>query len=118
RCGSRTPTTYSSSGVARIEPPPPISASEKPTSEPQAIASKSAKVTRSFMDVPGWRRGSVVAAELLEQGGHQGLHAIVADPVINRLRLASSADHAIAAQQRQMLRHHALRQLQRLRQHA
>ena len=30
-CGLRTPTTYSSSGTARIDPPPPIRPSENPT---------------------------------------------------------------------------------------
>ena len=34
-CGSETPTTYSNSGTARIDPPPPINPSENPTIDPQ-----------------------------------------------------------------------------------
>ena len=40
-CGEATPTTYTSNGTARIEPPPPMRPRTKPTIEPENIASMS-----------------------------------------------------------------------------
>src|SRR3546814_12430518 len=39
-CGLDTPTRYTINGTARIEPPPPTSPNNKPTSEPESSPSK------------------------------------------------------------------------------
>jgi hypothetical protein len=44
-CGSRMATIYRSSATARIDPPPPMSPRENPTTAPQVTASSNRMAT-------------------------------------------------------------------------